>query len=213
MVNFDVFSEVPVGTLGGHELSHAISSRWVKTRKPDGTVRCRLVVRGFYQVVDDPDQTLRALQASRLWSFFWHFRLHSGGMFQPQFFCMPWQQVKTFMSFHMLNTIQIRTWYRSWSVHFAWRTPRDFGKTTLRPLWRSLTLAVWRVIRTGTSTTRKTSCLDICGWPHVFRQPSRHWHFCQWHEERTSVEDRRSPWWRSTGSLSCPWQQANSWSN
>ena len=54
MVNFDVFSEVPVGTLGGHELSHAISSRWVKTRKPDGTVRCRLVVRGFYQVVDDP---------------------------------------------------------------------------------------------------------------------------------------------------------------
>jgi hypothetical protein len=57
MVNFDVFSEVPVGTLGGHELSHAISSRWVKTRKPDGTVRCRLVVRGFYQVVDDPDQT------------------------------------------------------------------------------------------------------------------------------------------------------------
>jgi len=57
MVNFDVFSEVPVGTLGGHELSHAISSRWVKTRKPDGTVRCRLAVRGFYQVVDDPDQT------------------------------------------------------------------------------------------------------------------------------------------------------------
>ena len=44
-------------TLSEHELSHAISSHWVKTRKPDGTVRCRLVVRGFDQVVDDPDQT------------------------------------------------------------------------------------------------------------------------------------------------------------
>ena len=42
--------------LGQHKLSHAISSRWVKTRKLDGSVRCRLVVRGFDQVVDDPDQ-------------------------------------------------------------------------------------------------------------------------------------------------------------
>ena len=57
MVNFDVFSEAPVDSLSAHELSHAISSRRVKTRKPDGTVRCRLVVRGFDQVVDDPDQT------------------------------------------------------------------------------------------------------------------------------------------------------------
>ena len=57
MVGFDVFSEGLVETLSEHELSNAISCRWVKTRKPDGTVRCRLVVRGFYQVVDDPDQT------------------------------------------------------------------------------------------------------------------------------------------------------------
>ena len=78
MVNFDVFSEVPVGTLGGHELSHAISSRWVKTRKPDGTVRCRLVVRGF-------DQTFASTASLTT--------LHSAGMFQPetfpQLFCMP----------------------------------------------------------------------------------------------------------------------------
>ena len=57
MLNFDVFSEVPVTSLSDLELSHAISSRWVKTRKPDGTVRCRLAVRGFDQVVEDPDQT------------------------------------------------------------------------------------------------------------------------------------------------------------
>ena len=103
---------------------------------------------------------LRALQASQVWSFFWHFRLHLGGTFQPetlaQLFCMPWSQVKTFMSFHLLNTIQIRTWSGSWSVHLmAWRTPRDFGKTTLRSLWRSSTLAVWRVIRSCTSAPRK----------------------------------------------------------
>jgi hypothetical protein len=57
MINFAVFSEVPVTSLSDSDLSHAISSRWVKTRKPDGTVRCRLVVRGFDQVVEDPDQT------------------------------------------------------------------------------------------------------------------------------------------------------------
>ena len=60
MVGFDVLSEGLVETLSEHELPHAISSRWVKTRKPDGTVRCRLVVRGFDhfdEVVDDHDQT------------------------------------------------------------------------------------------------------------------------------------------------------------
>jgi hypothetical protein len=54
MVNFEVSSEVPVETLSEHELPHAISSCWVKTREPDGTVRCRLVFRGFHPVVDDP---------------------------------------------------------------------------------------------------------------------------------------------------------------
>ena len=57
MVNFDVFAEVPVTQLNQDQLSSAISSKWVKTRKPDGSVRCRLVCRGFDQVVDDPDQT------------------------------------------------------------------------------------------------------------------------------------------------------------
>ena len=57
MINFDVFSEVLVDSLSEHELSYAISSRWVKTGKPDGAARCRLVVRGFDQVVDDPDRT------------------------------------------------------------------------------------------------------------------------------------------------------------
>ena len=57
MVNFDVFTEVPVTQLNQDQLSSAISSKWVKTRKPDGSVRCRLVCRGFDQVVDDPDQT------------------------------------------------------------------------------------------------------------------------------------------------------------
>ena len=57
MINFDVFTEVSVAQLNQDQLSSAISSKWVKTRKPDGSVRCRLVCRGFNQVVDDPDQT------------------------------------------------------------------------------------------------------------------------------------------------------------
>ena len=57
MINFDVFTEVSVAQLNQDQLSSAISSKWVKTRKPDGSVRCRLVCRGFDQVVDDPDQT------------------------------------------------------------------------------------------------------------------------------------------------------------
>jgi len=78
MVGFDVLSEGLVETLSEHELPHAISSRWVKTRKPDGTVRCRLVVRGF-------DQTFASTASLTT--------LHSAGMFQPetfpQLFCMP----------------------------------------------------------------------------------------------------------------------------
>ena len=47
MVNFDVFTEVAVTQLNQDQLSSAISCKWVKTRKPDGSVRCRLVCRGF----------------------------------------------------------------------------------------------------------------------------------------------------------------------
>ena len=47
MWDFDVFEEVSVDQLTQEQLNGAISSRWVKTCKPDGTVRCRLVVRGF----------------------------------------------------------------------------------------------------------------------------------------------------------------------
>ena len=92
MVNFAVFSEVPVETLSEHDLSHAISSHWVKTRKPDGTVRCKLVVRDFDHVVNDPDQLCEHSKPHNFEAFF-PFRLHSGGMFQtktfPQLFCMP----------------------------------------------------------------------------------------------------------------------------
>ena len=39
------------------QLQTVISTRWVKTRKFDGTCRCRIVVRGYDQVVEDPDET------------------------------------------------------------------------------------------------------------------------------------------------------------
>ena len=35
------------------QLEKVISTRWVKTRKSDGTCRCRIVVRGYDQVVDE----------------------------------------------------------------------------------------------------------------------------------------------------------------
>ena len=70
MVNFAVFSEVPVETLSEHDLSHAISSHWVKTRKPDGTVRCKLVVRDFDHVVNDPDQLCEHSKPHNFEAFF-----------------------------------------------------------------------------------------------------------------------------------------------
>ena len=57
MLDFDVFEEVSVDQLTQEQLNGAISSRWVKTCKPDGAVRCRLVVRGFDQKVEDLDDT------------------------------------------------------------------------------------------------------------------------------------------------------------
>ena len=56
MKNFDVFDEVPTSSLSEEALSEAISTRWVNVRKSDGTVRCRIVVRGYTQQVDDRDE-------------------------------------------------------------------------------------------------------------------------------------------------------------
>ena len=56
MKNFDVFDEVPTSSRSEEALSEAISTRWVKVRKSDGTVRCRIIVRGYTQQVDDRDE-------------------------------------------------------------------------------------------------------------------------------------------------------------
>ena len=53
----DVFYEERVDQLTQEQLDNAISTKWVKTGKPDGSVLCRLVVRGFDQKVDDLDDT------------------------------------------------------------------------------------------------------------------------------------------------------------
>ena len=57
MMDFGVFDEVEFQKMTEDQLQSAISTKWVKLRKPDGTVRCRLVVRGYDQVIDDPDDT------------------------------------------------------------------------------------------------------------------------------------------------------------
>ena len=57
MLNFDVFEEVKMAELTPAQLETVISTRWGKTRKSDGTCRCRIVERGYDQVVEDPDET------------------------------------------------------------------------------------------------------------------------------------------------------------
>ena len=57
MLNFDVFEEFKMSDLTPEQLETVISTRWVKTRKSDGTCRCRIVVRGYDQIVEDPDET------------------------------------------------------------------------------------------------------------------------------------------------------------
>ena len=42
MLDFDVFCEERVDQLTQEQLDNAISTKWAKTRKPDGSVRCRL---------------------------------------------------------------------------------------------------------------------------------------------------------------------------
>ena len=57
MRDFDVFDEVSVDSVSHEALNSAISTKWVKVRKPDGTVRCRIVGRGCTQQVEDKDET------------------------------------------------------------------------------------------------------------------------------------------------------------
>ena len=57
MLNFDVFEEFKMSDLTPEQLETLISTRWVRARKSDGTCRCRVVVRGYDQVVEDPDET------------------------------------------------------------------------------------------------------------------------------------------------------------
>ena len=56
--DFEVFDEVPVEQVADELSQQAISTKWVRTRKGDGTVRCRLVARGYTQQVDDKDEIL-----------------------------------------------------------------------------------------------------------------------------------------------------------
>ena len=67
MKNFDVFDEVPTSSLSEEALSEAISTRWVKVRKSDGTVRCRIVVRGYTQQVDDRDELFASTPSLTTW--------------------------------------------------------------------------------------------------------------------------------------------------
>ena len=57
MRDFDVFEEISVDKVSPETLESAISTKWVKVRKPDGTVRCRIVGRGYTQHVEDEDET------------------------------------------------------------------------------------------------------------------------------------------------------------
>ena len=47
VLNFDVFEELKMSDLTPEQLETVISTRWVKTRKSDGTCRCRIVVHGY----------------------------------------------------------------------------------------------------------------------------------------------------------------------
>ena len=58
MQDFEVFDEVPVEQVPDELSQQAISTKWVRTRKGDGAVRCRLVARGYTQQVDDKDEIL-----------------------------------------------------------------------------------------------------------------------------------------------------------
>ena len=57
MRDFDVFEEVDVDKVSPETLQSAISTKWVKVRKPDGSVRCRIVGRGYTQHIEDKDET------------------------------------------------------------------------------------------------------------------------------------------------------------
>ena len=66
MRDFDVFDEVSVDNVCPEALNSAISAKWVKVRKPDGTARCRIVGRGYTQQVEDKDETFASTRTLRL---------------------------------------------------------------------------------------------------------------------------------------------------
>ena len=57
MRDFGVFDEVDIDKVPREALESAIATKWVELRKPDGTVRCRIVARGYTQQVEDKDET------------------------------------------------------------------------------------------------------------------------------------------------------------
>ena len=115
MVNLDVFTEVPVTQLNQDQLSSAISSKWVKTRKPDGSVRCCLVCRGFDQVVDDPDQTFASTPSLTTLKLLLTLAVTLDGTFSPvtfpQHFCMRLSLERTFSLSPQVNFTRIRMLY------------------------------------------------------------------------------------------------------
>ena len=64
MRGFGVFDEVDIDKVPREALESAFSTKWVKLRKPDGTVRCRIVARGYTQQVEDKDETFASTPPS-----------------------------------------------------------------------------------------------------------------------------------------------------
>ena len=52
MKSFNVFTEMELSQVPKEQQAEIIDSRWVHRRKPDGTVRSRLVCRGFKEIIE-----------------------------------------------------------------------------------------------------------------------------------------------------------------
>ena len=60
MRSCDVFTEIPLSQLLASEKKGLIDSRWVHRRKPGGSLRSRLVRRGFNEVIESRDDAYAA---------------------------------------------------------------------------------------------------------------------------------------------------------
>ena len=58
--DFEVKKDVLQSSLSDSQRSNILTSRWVEVRKRNGTVRCRLVVRGFNEQIDNLTDTFAA---------------------------------------------------------------------------------------------------------------------------------------------------------